>query len=103
MVVLVNDAVAGVASAQLELNVTETGDVTSALFESTMLIDTLVVSPSEIELEPRFISLSVKPAPLPVPMRRGVMEILPLAIGSVKLTVSSVAVIVSDVWHPASR
>ena len=96
-VVLANVARAGVLAEQLEVNVIDTGDVTRAELASTILTETVVDSPSVIDVLPRLMLLSLKLAPLPVPMRNGVIDRLPLAIGSMALTVSRVAVMVSDV------
>lgn len=99
---MVKLAVDGLASAQKELKLTLTCEVTNALLLSTILTETLVVSPTLILLEPKVRLPFEKPAPEPVPICNGVISKAAKAIGSLLLTVSSVAVILSPVGQPRS-
>lgn len=100
-VVELKEAVAGDESAQDEVNVTDTGDVTNVFVLSTMSTDTLVDSLSVIVAEPKLRAPSVN-VPESVPSFSWLIEIVSVDIGSMLLTVSSVAVILSVVGQPLS-
>lgn len=74
-------AVAGVASAQLELKVTVRGVVTRLPLESTIFTEIMLLSPTRILFVAMFNAASVKLLPVPVPIRSGFMVRLDVADG----------------------
>ena len=98
---MVNVAVAGDASAQVELNVTVCSVFTRLALESTIFVVTVVVSPTVMVVAPSVMAPFVKEPPLPVPILNGLIGKLALATGLLP-TVLSVAVILSTAGQPRS-
>lgn len=101
-VAIVKAAVAGEASAQVELKVTYCSVFTRAPFESTIFVVTVVVSPTVMLDAPSEIAPFAKEAPLPVPILYGLIGKLEVATGLLP-TVLSVAEILSFAGQPRSK